>query len=304
MRSTKNRTAIKKKMKSIRRVQSKVKDLKMIEETLKSEKEKIKNLKKYVECPVCLDIPRKGLIFSCPNGHIICQKCKVGQCPVCRVRVGNNKSILALAFIENILHNCKFDGCEEEYPLEKIENHEKYCFLRVVSCPHGQCVKKVQLNDILVHFYETGCSGNSVPRAFEGSSVARSFNFKDDLDRKMANPEYACSWPLKMFSYQDSEGDGHYFVLCASKSGDYYHITMVMFESPLVCSDINIEIEVFEHSASPDKQPYAKLRCNPCSIDEAKSDMKHLGLSVHYKVMEKMVLKEESFVFTVRITFV
>ena len=299
MRSIKKRADAMKKIKSIRRVQSKVKDLKMIEEKLKSEKEKIKNLKKHVECPVCLDIPRKGPIFSCPNGHIICQKCKVGQCPVCRVRVGNNKSILAVAFIENILHECKFDGCEEEYPLDMIENHEKYCDLRVVSCPHNHCDKKVQMNMMMLHLYESSCCGEIESRAFEeSSSINRSFILKDFALK--TNPEYKCSWPLKVFSCQDD----YYYALCTSKSGEYYHITMVMFESPLVCSDINIEIEVFEHSSSPDKQPYAKLRCNPCSIDEAKSDMKHLGLSVHYKVMEKMVLKEESFVFTVRITFV
>ena len=139
------------KKKTIRRLQSIIGDVEKVEETLTSEKKKIENLRKQVECPVCLDVPRKGPIFVCPNGHIICPKCKREKCPICRVKVGNNKSIVAVALIENILHDCKFDGCDEEHPLDMIENHEKYCYHRIVTCPDVQCDQTIRLSNIMDH---------------------------------------------------------------------------------------------------------------------------------------------------------
>ena len=90
VKSNKNRVSAMNKMKTIRRLQSKMRDVKKVEETLKtlkSEKKKTENiLRKQVQCPVCLDVPRKGPIFACPNGHIVCQSCKRGKCPICRVK--------------------------------------------------------------------------------------------------------------------------------------------------------------------------------------------------------------------------
>ena len=127
VKANKNRVSAMNKMKTIRRLQSKIREVKKVEDALKSEKKKFENIvKKQVQCPVCYDVPRKGPIFACPNGHIVCQNCKREKCAICRGKVGNNKSIVAVALIENILHDCKFDGCEEEHPLDMIENHEKY----------------------------------------------------------------------------------------------------------------------------------------------------------------------------------
>ena len=44
------------------------------------------DLKAELECPICLIIPRRGPIYQCVNGHIICKECqeKVDTCPVCR----------------------------------------------------------------------------------------------------------------------------------------------------------------------------------------------------------------------------
>jgi len=286
------------KIKTIKRLQSKVKDLKLNEKTLQAEKKKIENLKKNIECPVCLDVPRKGPIFACPNGHIICQKCKGGLCPICRVEVGQNKSIVAVALIENIHHDCKFDGCDEEYPLDIIENHEKYCDHRIVICPHPQCEQKVQLSKILDHLGESQkCCKDKVPRVIFGSSGVQAFSVAD-FPRMIANPGLSWAWPGPMFSCS-----GNKFNLCAIKSGEYYHFTMVMFESPVICSAVNLEMEVYDSRSPPQTRLSVKIRCNPCSIDEVKSDMKYLGLTVHHKIMEKMALREESFDFTVLISF-
>ena len=44
----------------------------------KVEDEKIKleaKLRKLVECPVCLALPRKGPVPCCANGHLVCSPC-------------------------------------------------------------------------------------------------------------------------------------------------------------------------------------------------------------------------------------
>ena len=38
------------------------------------------DLKKEVECPICLEIPKTGPIYACPNGHLVCQNCKGKTC--------------------------------------------------------------------------------------------------------------------------------------------------------------------------------------------------------------------------------
>ena len=281
-------------MKTISRLQNKIREMKKVEKTLMSEKKKIKDLRKQVECPVCLDVPRKGPIFACPNGHIICPKCKSENCPICRVKIGNNKSIVAVALIENILHGCKFDGCGEEHPLNTIENHEKYCYHRTVTCPHVECDQTMKLSNLDHLGPESRCRAHRLAKVIgmeSGSFFVESFNLRV-FNRK------DCSWPLVMFRRNGL------FALCSFKSGDYYHFTVVMFGSVEACSAINMEIEVSEKSSSPssDRQS-AKLRFKPCSIDETKSDMKHLGLTVYHKVMENMVLRGERFKFNVRITF-
>ena len=66
------------------------KELKKVTEEADKHEKLVMILKDRVECPVCLDIPTIGPIYSCPNGHCICYVCYQGQasnCPVCRTRV-------------------------------------------------------------------------------------------------------------------------------------------------------------------------------------------------------------------------
>ena len=104
----------------------------ILEEKLKSKKKKIEDMKKEIECPVCREVPRKGPVFSCPNGHLVCQKCKREYCPICRTVMGDNKSLVSVKFIERILHDCKFVECEEEFPHNEIDTHERVCKHRVL----------------------------------------------------------------------------------------------------------------------------------------------------------------------------
>jgi len=270
---------------------------KMIKEELNSMIENFDDLKKHVECPICLEVPRKAPIFTCPNGHFLCQKCKCETCPTCRENMGDNKSILAVAVTEVIQHDCKFLECEEKFPLGQIEKHEKVCQHRIVSCPSFGCHEKAPLSKLLRHIRKN-CSIRKKVTTVIGSSGQQTYQF-DLNSTEIALSDFRVWWKLRTFEYNAT-----HFVLSAQKYGDYFHFTIVMFESPEVCSDFYVELEVYEASSPPDKRLGAKLICNPCSINHTASKRREQGLSIHYKVMEKMALREDSFMFTVKFSFI
>ena len=47
----------------------------------------MEELRKSLECPVCLETPKSRPVYQCKNGHILCSGCsgKVKKCPECRV---------------------------------------------------------------------------------------------------------------------------------------------------------------------------------------------------------------------------
>merc|ERR1719234_1484269 len=73
----------------------------------KVEDEKLRfeeKLRKLVECPVCLTLPRIGPVPCCANEHLVCSPCleklrgeDMMDCPTCREPFGEGKSLLAFA---------------------------------------------------------------------------------------------------------------------------------------------------------------------------------------------------------------
>jgi len=288
-------------------LQSKIKKMKIRQNALmkrlqesdkakKTLKEDVGTLRKRVECPVCLEIPRSGPVFVCKNGHFVCQKCKRGgSCPTCREVMGTNKSILAVTVIEIVLHDCKFDECKEQFPLKDIEEHEKVCKHRIVKCPHFDfCGGKASISKLLEHMREAECCRNDAPESVVNKSGSASFSLTDLSELSDADTH----WSVITYSYM-----GAIFALCAYKSDYCWHFNIVMFESPEVCSSFNVEIEVYEKNSSPDSRLSAKLRCKPSSIDEPRDEIEELGLSINDKLMRKLVLRENSFNFTVSFSF-
>ena len=84
---------------------------------------------------------------SCSNGHILCLPCKEkilekaleermeASCPTCKGSLGNHTSLLAARLLEGVVHECKFEECDEKMLLEDLERHEKGCGFRPVRCP-------------------------------------------------------------------------------------------------------------------------------------------------------------------------
>merc|ERR1712179_366571 len=264
------------------------------EEQLKFEKEKVTDLKKLIECPVCLTVPRKGPVFSCPNGHLVCPKCKRESCPTCREVMGENKSLVATAVIEKVLHECKFVDCEEEFPLQGIEQHEKYCYHRLVACPnYGHCNQKVSLSKLLDHLVKTPCCTNRPPFPLNESTGIGLFGVPN---REMFE-SHRLHCKINTYVYR-----GTLLALYVNKSGDTWFFSVVMCVPPQVCSVFKIKMEVCETGADPDTRLSAKIRCHPCSIDQPVAEMNGLCLSVHHRFME-MMLKKDSMRFTVSFSF-
>eukprot|EP01083_Nonionella_stella_P167784 564779_1 len=66
----------------------------------------------FFECPVCNVSMFSGPIMQCPEGHIICEKCKVGlpipkKCPQCRTILGNSRNRMLEAMVEKLPIPCK-----------------------------------------------------------------------------------------------------------------------------------------------------------------------------------------------------
>ena len=118
---------------------------KMAAVALKAEKYDIlmAELRTKVECPVCLAVPTKGPMASCPKGHLVCIPChqtmvanRLTNCPTCREPMGDTMNLLAKVVIENIEHECTNQGCNMRLPYQKVTKHkEELCKYRMVLCP-------------------------------------------------------------------------------------------------------------------------------------------------------------------------
>ena len=266
----------------------------IIKEALKSEKKKVDEMKNRVECPVCLEVPRKGPVFICSNGHLVCKKCKRESCPTCRVRMGDNKSLLAIAVIENILHECKYIECGEKFPLDNIDEHEKDCKHRVVACPVYDCDVRVSLSNLLNHLERSpDCCQSKTPLVVDGSPETR--NFEITIQR-MRDP--LLHSPATTYCFA-----GHVFALNVNKFRGCWRFVIVMFESKEVSKEFNVEIEVYRTNSPPDSRHSVRVRCHPISIDQTAVEMEGFGLVVPHKFMEEIILHEGRFRFTVSFSF-
>lgn len=123
----------------------------------------------WMECPICLETPRTGPIYSCRKGHIICKECqpKVSQCPTCRDRNIDCRSIIAEKLLEATLKDtpvrCKHrsSGCNYEDLVVNLEKHETSCMFRLVRCPafhRGACSWLGPLNKLIQHVIQKKCA--------------------------------------------------------------------------------------------------------------------------------------------------
>ena len=154
------------------------------------------------------------------------------------------------------------------------------------------------LSKLLEHLQSKPCCTNIVPIVVGKSKDTSGIEtYQVPITQLSRNPNMLY-WTVATFLYM-----GVNLALYVKKSGDYWQFTVVMFECPAVCSDFNIKMEVYATDSRPDTRLSAKVRCHPCSIDDPLAEMKGLGLVVHHRLMKRMILKEDSFRFTVSLSF-
>ena len=102
----------------------------------------MEDLRAMVKCPVCLAIPEKGPIASCPMGHLVCHPCQqvmkkvkgqLSSCPTCRGPMGKNLNLTAKLLIETMEHPCTNEGCNEVLSHQELSKHkEELCKFREI----------------------------------------------------------------------------------------------------------------------------------------------------------------------------
>ena len=165
-----------------------------------------------IECPVCLNVPRKLPIPQCPMGHIICKDCRpsINTCPTCRRQlIEGHNSTIAASLIDQIPHKCKFQdlGCKEKRLLSEIDNHEKKCPERTVKCAVDECSQVVKLKMFSQHAkdcFSVYTEENNTDITLSSSIICNvSKETIWDEESNVPRPEFNWSWvPTRGFAFK------------------------------------------------------------------------------------------------------
>ena len=244
-----------------------------------------------VKCPVCLEVPTSGPIYSCPQGHLVCSTCFQGpdsNCPLCRTRMSKTISLLATTVIENIEHSCKFEeeGCMVKSKVGEVEKHRQECPFRPVTCPANNiCKKLVPLAHLIDHILNT-CEGSFAKFAgrcknVEGSSYTASYLDLGSL--------YCCM--VDTFSWADK-----FFFLCQRKGEQCRNMYVQMLGTEEECKLYTVSLNLVDKSG----QVSLRFSDSPLPIEMTEEDRKVAGLPVFDKFMKKI---ETSGFYSVQLDF-
>ena len=253
-----------------------------LETSQKALKTLTEQLEERIKCPVCLEVPTVGPVYSCPQGHLVCSICYQGpnsNCPICRTRMAKTISLLATTVIENIEHRCKFEeeGCKVKSSVGKVEEHRRQCPFRPVRCPETKiCNKEVPLAHLVEHVLNS-CQEALFKRScvhVEGSTYAR--RYVDDTHKTL----------LDIFSWEDK-----FFFLCQRTEKVYRSLYVQMLGTEEECKLYKVSI------ALADTTGKARVSFSDCpvSIEMSEDDRRVAGFPIFNKMMNK--LSSEDFYF-------
>jgi len=269
-----------------RKLEDKEEELDSLKAKTKKQDQFVNCLKEGVECPVCLDIPRSGPVPVCPNGHLVCKKCKRDACPTCRAVMGTGRSLLAVTIIEKVDHKCKFLNCDQHLPLgDLLENHEAECLQRFVICPKPLCGVKVPLSELMNHLLNSAgcCRENDCPlEALLDKWNVQNFEINIEVGK-------VGTWGTHIYNF-----DGKVFAIFPLQSGRIYYFILVMFASVAECSKYKMQMMVHEHNTEAESSVNAtKFLGNPLSIDTTENYWKLYSINgqLMRKIMEKSASK-------------
>eukprot|EP00092_Neocalanus_flemingeri_P017292 GFUD01018702.1.p1 GENE.GFUD01018702.1~~GFUD01018702.1.p1 ORF type:complete len:336 (+),score=80.78 GFUD01018702.1:56-1063(+) len=241
----------------------------------------VDKLKERIECPVCLEVPEAGPVFSCPNGHLVCSKCKKDSCPTCRVNMFEGKSLLAVTVLENIEHKCRNQGCDQLLPLGEIGAHRKVCTYRLIRCPATLCEEKVAFRSTIDHLL-TNCSQSYAKEEKEITDLTSKTGF-------FTQTFYVRK--IKAYKVDTFLCNGKYFFLNIRRSGDSddwtFHVEMLGDEEE--CSKYRLQLVLHKNEdVGVDDGYIYRFTGHPCSVEEEKDSKKETGLMVSNKMMTKL----------------
>jgi len=242
------------------------------------------NLKAFLECPICTMVPRKMQIFSCLNGHDICEHCfgSLGRevCPQGDCSYGVPGSVKVRArklemMIENAEFelNCRFSkaGCLVEGLRKDLDEHEGDCSFRTVSCPRLDCDDKISLRMLDNHLSQQQHKLGPVLRRQDGWNVLKLNIRLRDLQRLKNGTVGSGLSMVKGFQFED--GGGKVYVNSTLKDNMFFSwLTLVC--SPSEAKGYLGTIKILH--PTPKHYQY-EMMCPVTSIDTPPSEVMESG---------------------------
>jgi len=206
----------------------------------------------WMECPVCLETPRCGPIFSCRKGHILCRECqpKVSQCPTCRDRHTDCRSLIAEKLLEATLKDtpvaCKYrgSGCMLEDLVVSLVEHELKCMFRSVRCPashRGACNWLGPLNKLIHHVIQQKCA--QVVKAKPPNSFFVSTIGDFAAEQTVFSKSTPTHWKPVMLVSQEALKFFCYAIFYRD-AGGYWFAYVRSFGEPAVVKNLRVEIRI------------------------------------------------------------
>lgn len=161
----------------------------------------LSDLKTLIECTICLDI-RRGQIFQCENGHVVCAECKekVWQnCPSGSCGQIKSRNLVAENFRNksSIQFHCQYEekGCEIFQTITELESHEVKCQFRMVSCSYDDCDETMMALEFDGHVdeYHKACQNTRNGCHFNGTALQKENHEMECSKRLVPCPNTDCS---------------------------------------------------------------------------------------------------------------
>ena len=198
----------------------------------------VAELQEKVECPVCLVAPREGPVPCCPVGHIVCSPCLTRlrgegkeECPTCRAPMGEGESALAKVIIEQMVHQCSLESCEEMVAFKGYKEHQASCQYRLVICPgmSPACNEMVSLCKLEDH-----------------AKICQGMELSENLKQGMMFwvPEDVVESDGLVWKTEQFKGTNGVFFFNMGKPNYHYSLEVVMLGSEEDCWKNTMEVSV------------------------------------------------------------
>jgi hypothetical protein len=206
------------------------------------------DLEAILECIICHVVPRKGPIFQCPNGHLVCKECSekaLKTCAMCQVRLPQTKirCISAEQVIEKIdfVFACDHavNGCDFTAVRKTLEKHERICESRLVPCPdggcHEDCQESIPLNKLLLHLKDSFVLKSNKHGVYWRSPTCPSKDIKLQT----------LAWNIGIFNYADTT-----FLTKISKEKGMFHAWLYIVAGADIAEKYQVKITIDSSTTS------------------------------------------------------